>query len=711
MSFISRNQLTGAPVQLADPALGYPAASLERRNEGLTIDFTQVFGAMLRRKWWIILPLVIGMIGGLAFALTITPRFYSMVQILVDPRDVQVVKSDTPLRAPSPDGSATMAENAMIMMRSATVQMQVVEQHKLYDDPEFIGSPGLIARLMGRVSIEPLDVRRLRAMNSLDRRLTTRRSEKSSIVEASVWSDNAQKAADIANTLAAVFLQQQTAAENDTARRATQSTQARLAELGQRVERAERDVEDYRARNNLQSSSGRLVSEQQLQEINTQLGLARARLADARAKYDAARRLTVQGIERGDIPEAVNSQLISQLRLKYAEASRLETDARQRLGERHPEMMSLSAQARDMRAQIAAELTRISRAAQSDFERAKAAEETLVRNLDQARTQSTDTSESSVRLRELERQAEASRSIYAAFLKRTRELSEQEDINPIASRLISPANPAQFSASLSRSLAVIGGTIAGGLLGLFLALLAEQFDGTLRNRRQFQELSGLPVLADFSATPRRSADALRAPVIESPRSAAALAAFRVADAFAAKAGVDGPRSVLFVSIGEVSSTEMVLNVAIAAAQASWRVLMVDADGTGEGVSRHLEVKPGAGLLDVLQGASRLTGSILTDDRTSVRILPHTGATAGPGRRVRPSAGQIASQILTPSTGFELIFIDGGPWGGDATSYAFAGAVDDIVLVAPSAKVSSRQVRDALDSLAPFADRMAGIVTV
>ena len=710
MSFVSRNELTGAPVQMADPALGYPAAPFERRSEGLTIDFSSVWSALRRRKWWIILPVLLGMLAGLAFALTITPRYNSTIQILVDPRDVQVVKSDTPLRAPSPDGSATLAENAMIMLRSANVLMQVVERLKLENDPEFVGAPGFFSR---STTPDSAEVRRLRAMNALDRRLTTRRSEKSSVVEASVWSIDAQKAAQIANTLGAAFLDVQTAVETDTARRATQSTSARLAELGARVERAERDVEDYRARNNLQTTNGRLVSEQQLQEMNTQLVLARARAVDARAKYDAARNLSVAGIARGELPESINSQLIGQLRLKYAEASRLETDARMKLGERHPEMIALAAQVRDMRGQLTGELSRIARTAQTEYERAKSAEDALTRALDQARLQSTDTSEASVRLRELDRQAEASRSIYAAFLKRARELSEQEDINPISARIVSAANPAQWSTSVSRSLAVVGATVGAGLLGLFLTLLLEQFDGTLRSRRQFQELSGLPVIADYGdAGMRRKRGApLRAPVIENPHSPLALGAFRIADTFAARASIEDPRSVLFLTVGGVSATELVLNVSIAAAQAGWRVLLVDADAVGDGVSRHLEVQPEFGLSDVLAGNARLASAVMTDERTKVRILANSGD-RGRGRRAsRPSPQLISSQILAGQGSYELTFIDGGEWDRDATAFAFAGAVDDIVLVAESGKISSSEVKDALDTLGPFAERLAGIVTV
>lgn len=681
----------------------------EPAQDAVTIDFRSFLRALGRRRWWIVVPLVVAGLAGLAGALSIQPRFVSSVQVLVDPRDVQVIRSDTPLRTPSPDGSATLAENAIVMLRSSAVLAQVVQREGLADDPEFIGAPGLLSK--GGVG-DSLDVRRLRATGGLDRRLTTRRAERSSVVEAAVATTDAAKSARLANALAAVYLDIQTANEGDTARKAAQSATARLDELGQKLEKSERDVEDYKARNNLQTTNGRPVAEQQLQELNSQLTLARARASDARAKVDSMKKLSLSAIENGEMPEAANSQVIGQLRIKYAEAARLEADARNRLGDRHPEMAALAAQTRDARSQITNELSRISRAAQSEFDRAKASEDALARSVDQLRSQTSDQGESSVRLRELERQAEANRTIYNAFLKRARELNEQTDINPLSARVISPATPAQFSTSVSRSLVLMGATLAGGALGLLLALLAEQFDGRLRDRRGFQEATGLPVIADFAegSARRRADDALRAPVIDAPRSALALGACRIADTFAALAEEGRPRSVLFLGVGAATATEIALNAAIAAAQATWRVLLIDGDGAGHGLSRHLDVAPEFGLRDILSRRATLAGSVMADETTDVQILAQAGGDRT-SVAMRPSPQQIETLVLNDAHDFELIFVDGGVIGRDATAYAFAGAVDDIVLVAATGQTSSRQISDALEHTQPYADKVRGLVTV
>jgi uncharacterized protein involved in exopolysaccharide biosynthesis/Mrp family chromosome partitioning ATPase len=708
MSFIVKHdgRAPALAVPAHAPALPLPA-SVAAAGESLTIDFRALVRSLMRRKLWILVPMVLTTLAGLAFALMSEAKFTSVVQILVDPREIQVIRSDTPLRQNAPETGQTMAENALVILRSRLVLMTLVEKEKLHEDAEFIGKGSA-----KEGTADTLEGRQLRALRTLERRIGTKRADRSSVIEASIWTGNADKSARLANALATIFIDKQQGAESDTARKAANSVASKLDELGQQVQKAERDVEDYKTRHALQSANGKLVGEQQLQELNSQLVLARARASEARSKYDNVRKLSLQAIERGELPDANNSSVISQLRLKFAEASRLEADARSRLGAKHPEMASIAAQLRDARQLIQEELTRISRSAQGDYERARAAEEALTRSLDQLRDQYSTSGDAMVRLRELERQADASRTIYNAFLKRTRELTEQEDIATINARIVSPATPAQFANGPGKSIVVVGSLVVGSILGLLLAILAEQLDPNLRTRKQFQQATGLPVLSELPGdSGRRRKNGVQAAVIEAPRSPFAIGAFRLADLFAARAYSDRARSVLFLSMApDNNNAELVLNVAIAAAQASWRVIMVDADGSGNGLSRHLDIAPHWGLSDVLDQRCTLTSALLTDDRTNVRILPNAGAGHVRSSAIRPSPQQVNGVLLAPANEFELLFIDGGVIGQDATGYALAASVDDIVLVAGVGQTSPAQIRDALDVLGPFRDRVRGLVT-
>jgi hypothetical protein len=147
------------------------------------------------------------------------------------------------------------------------------------------------------------------------------------------------------------------------------------------------------------------VNEQQLTEINNQLNNARARTAEARARYEQIEMLQRSGGEPGAIPEAVQSQTIGQMRVQYAEAVRQRADLGAQLGSRHPSIIALESQVRDLRALIKDERTRITQSARSDLERG-ANEQSLEHSLDSLKRTAVSTNQAFVRLRELEREVE-----------------------------------------------------------------------------------------------------------------------------------------------------------------------------------------------------------------------------------------------------------------------------------------------------------------
>jgi uncharacterized protein involved in exopolysaccharide biosynthesis len=94
------------------------------------------------------------------------------------------------------------------------------------------------------------------------------------------------KSARIANAIVRAYTDEQSSARTAAARRASESLIARLAELKSRVQRAEENVQRYKSDNDMVGAGGVLVQEQQLAELNKLLTTARARTAEAKARYD-----------------------------------------------------------------------------------------------------------------------------------------------------------------------------------------------------------------------------------------------------------------------------------------------------------------------------------------------------------------------------------------------------------------------------------------
>lgn len=181
------------------------------------------------------------------------------------------------------------------------------------------------------------------------------------------------------------------------------------------------------------------MNEQQLTEMNNQLTLARARTSAAKARLDQVKQVQLSKDGVGAFPEAVQSQTITALPSQYAEVMRREAEQMTSLGSRHPAILEIQAEAERLRRVINDEINRIAISARTEYDSARENEATIASNVEKLKNGAVSTNEAMVALRELDRDVQANRAFYEAFLVRARETGEQEQIDTKNIRVISPA--------------------------------------------------------------------------------------------------------------------------------------------------------------------------------------------------------------------------------------------------------------------------------
>jgi uncharacterized protein involved in exopolysaccharide biosynthesis len=437
------------------------------------IDPMKVIGGIVASRKLILLTTVLGAALGVAIALSTQKTFEAATELLIDPRELKLVERDLTQAGFSNEATLAIVENQVRVITSGTVLNKVVEQLKLDEDPEFNGQAGggfsLRSLLLGgeRGEDDP-SIRRTLAIEHLAESLTVERGGKTFIVVIAVKTQNAEKSALIANTMADVFLQTYGELQSDTAGRATDELTSRLDELRAGVEKAEREVEAFKAENDLIDAQGRLITDEQILKLNEQLSVARARTMELNAKAASTKTANLDSVLGGVLPEELASSTITELRSQYAalksEADRLAV----RLGPRHPQRQAVEAQLAGAREQIGGELRRIVASVQTELKRAVQLEQELASRLAQLKVRQGDVSSELVTLRELEREAAAKRAVYEAFLLRARETGEQKDINTANMSVISVAYPPLQANGPSRSSIAMLGTILGFLAGVGL---------------------------------------------------------------------------------------------------------------------------------------------------------------------------------------------------------------------------------------------------
>jgi uncharacterized protein involved in exopolysaccharide biosynthesis/Mrp family chromosome partitioning ATPase len=505
------------------------ASRARARNVETTVGLGEFFDILARRKRTIFTAVALALGLAVVYLMLASTSYTATVSIVIDPRERPPVGSDQPAAPQNPD--LIMTETQVKLITSEAVLRAAINDLKLYDDPDF-GRPGLLGRLLSLVQGEtPQAAREQRIRQlivSLADTATVRRSERTYLFELDVKARTAEKAALLANSIAAAYLQDQNKVNEDYIKRQAAWVNERLVDLQTKVQEAENRAQDYRASNGIVGSSGVLVNEQQMTEAAKQLATARARTAEARGRNDQVRRLMTAGRNIGGLPEALRSTVVEKFRIQLADLTRQEANLRVTFGDRHPALVEVREQIKSSQAQLDAELKRVAEGTYNDLQSAIANEADVSRQLSELKKTTTTTNGSLVALRELDREVDANRAVYERFL-RARESLRRDVGDPLMARIATPAVP-PMTATSPRPLAALIAALAGGLgagLGTALmqehrarhraATLAEAEARAADERPEHMSSDFVPPRVDVSASPSDPALAERTAAVLAPR--------------------------------------------------------------------------------------------------------------------------------------------------------------------------------------------------
>ena len=679
-------------------------------------DFQRFLSVIWRDKATILWTTALSLLIAVLFATLVPPRYTATTQILIDPTDLRAVANDLTPANQANDAAVLQVESQVRVLTSDNVLRRVINAESLNRDPEFIGrSSWLGGAGYGDDS--------LAALNALKRAVQVKRAERTYVVDVSVTSRDPAKAARIANAIAQAYLAEQTDVRSDAARQISQSLSARLTELKDRVRQAEDRVETYKARNNILGASGQLVNEQQLSELNNQLGMARARTAAAKARLDQIEHVRIPKEEIGAFPEAVQSQTITALRTQYAEIMRREAEQMTSLGARHPAVIEIQAQAERLRHMIEDEVHRIALSARSEYESARANEAALAANLEKLKGNAVTTNEAMVTLRELERDVAASRAVYESFLVRARETGEQERLDTKNIRVISRADPPlRRSFPPSNTLLAVGALLIGVCGGTGIVMMRAADGSAPRPRRAAgsstllgrlaRTMSGLspagaapPSIPILARLPHADTSfALSA--AQDPRSRFAREIGQVLEAIRASQGMhDNPSILVVAADDEDDAVSGALTLAAAAAMKE-RVLLIDTDLDRRTLAAIDADRNEGGLVDVAIGRRKLSEVTFRDRETGIHV---TSFVAPNSRRDRQIIEADIERAFDQTKRFDMVIVAALGFGSDPGMRLFAGLVDHIVLVAAADRQDPSALEQFALQLGPDAQKILGAV--
>ena len=490
------------------------------------------------------------------------PKFTASGSVVIDTHKVQLLQQQQAIIGDAQIDASTV-QTQVEMLKSDNVALAVVRKLHLIDDPEFVPPPdeksgGLLSFMFPAPPAKPLTEaqREQIALEAFQRRLNITRQGLTYVIDIAFTSLDPAKSALIVNTLVAAFTEDQLDAKYQATQRAGVWLAERIKELRTQAAIAERAVVDFKRKNNIVDTAGlggggpnagpnynrRLINDQQLSELNTQIILASAASAEAKARLERIQSVMSQDVPDASVTDALHSEVIIKLRSQYLELAQREAIFSQRYGAGHLATVNLRTQMQEIKHSISDEMRKIAGSYKSDYEIALTREQNLKDSMGKAVSQSQDAGPAEVQLRELVSSADTSRALYDNFLQRYMETTQQQDAAPISeTRLISPAFPPLVKSWPRTSLTLILAMAGGGVLSFAFAYLREASDGVFRTSSLIEDTLRVNCLALApclkTASPPRPED-----VVEESKPGESAEARRAAKANFLRNVVDAPFS-------------------------------------------------------------------------------------------------------------------------------------------------------------------------
>lgn len=683
--------------------------------------------AVFRRRLRLFAAIVlIVFLAALVITARTTPRYTAQAQVMLNTRQEQVVDTKAVLsNLPAESG---VIDSEVEVLQSRDLARQVVEKLQLERDPEFnwvlrpdTGFSALLSRLQGRSTAPPPPPRtpaeiregRERAASALQGGLAVRRAGLTYIIVIAYTSLNPEKAAQIANAYAEIYVQNQIGAKYAANNQANSFLDTRLNQLRGEVLAAEAAVEQYRTANNLLTSSGATLTEQEISSYNQQLATTQAEQAAEEARLRAARSQLARGSSGDDVGEALQSNVVGQLRAQRAVVTARVADLQARYGPRHPEMLRAQQELAAIDGQIQAEIQRVISNLEARVQVARDRTHSVQSSIGRARGALAGNNAASVRLNELERNAEAVRTLYKGLLDRYQETTSRAGIETADSRIIAAAKAPGSPSSPNIPVNLVFGLIFAIGAGLAAVVLTEMLDDGLLTADDVEARLGLPTLGSvpllMSIAERK--DRHMPPtdyLLSRPLSgfAEAFRGLRTSILYARLGQAVKVVAVASTLPGEGKTTTSVC-LAISAAQAGSRVLVVDCDIRRRNVSRLLGVSADKGLLDVLEGSATLKETMLLDEASGAWILPLAKREFTPHEVFNtPAMDNLLKQLRQQ---FDLVILDTAPLLAIAETRVLASQSDAVVFLMRWRKTPAKAAEAALQALRSSDATIAGVV--
>jgi polysaccharide biosynthesis transport protein len=470
------------------------------------------------------------------------------------------------------------------------------------------------------------------AIDTFLAKLTVDAEPDSEIITVKFEDPDPKVAAAAANAVADQYIARRIEVASTAAEEATGGLEKAVAALRQRVAESDQAYERYRGA--FVARSGRELLDKEAEDATSELAAADVARQVVVARLAALQRLAGRNPSDTATSEITQSGIMQSLHEQAALLQAHLAELRATLGEENPQVQEVRAAIAKVHGEMYAEVARQTAALEADLKVAVAKEASLRQSLAAARTESAQSSGGQAKLDALKVEADSNREVLNAFLTRLHESNTSAKLLARANAEIVQHSPVPHQPIFPKTrLLLVVALLGSTLVGCGVAVARERATPTFRSGEEIELQTGIRTLALVPLL-----DNPNGPPEEALASAASLYGEAIRT-LCMTLLLRKPLKIFVVTSARAGDGKSVLaaSLALIAAKAGRKVLLVDADLCTAGASRIFRLSDREGLAELIAGG---------------RDFSDLAATAGANPNFHFLAAGTSANLLAARAGLE-----------------------------------------------------------
>ncbi len=484
-------------------------------------DDVRYYLTLLRKRKWLILSVILAVTTTTALYISSLPSIYKATAVLrLEPKESTFLEEGRGSIYYSYNNQYDFSNTQVKLLSNPQLMRQVVVNLNLEHNAAFLGaakSPNLfssIRQIFAGKKATPSPQASAAAGEAADNadgspaettarlepyvtallaNLTVEAQENSHLVTVSVTDTNPAIALEVIDTLTKIFV----ASENDNQTKGSQAAAEtlgrQLADIQSKIKELQDQRLDYLKTHNLplEKGEGRNLTAERLGILSSQLLAAENERKNFEAIYQSAK----VAPDLSSIPQVRDSEEIQAMRRDIHQLERKRASLIQIYTPEWPEVKKVDSEIGQLRKDIDQSAKEIVNSLKSKLDASVGRESKLREAYYREHVAANGQSQDEIAVTNLSQQIETSKQIYNTLFQRQKEIEvnsiDKSNHVSIATTPVLPTQPV----GPARLRAVLAGFLISVIAGLGLALLANQFDLTLRSAEDVANHISLPTMA------------------------------------------------------------------------------------------------------------------------------------------------------------------------------------------------------------------------